>query len=154
VFADPGDMPARIRAFCAHTGQEEPAGPGAVVRCILESLALKHAETVDLLASVAGAAPVEIHVVGGGVRNELLCRWTADAAGLPVIAGPEEATLAGNLLVQAMSRGELASLAEAREVVRASFAPTTYEPLAAAAWREARERFAETVALPALEVQT
>ena len=117
-----------MRAFCAHTGQPEPADPGAVVRCILESLALKHAQTIDLLASVTGVQPREIHVVGGGARNELLCRWTADAAGLPVLAGPEEATLLGNLLVQAMALGEVSSLAEGREVIRASVVPTAYEP--------------------------
>ena len=82
-------------------------------------------------------------MVGGGARNELLCRWTAEAAGLPVVAGPEEATLVGNLLVQAMALGELASLEEARDVVRASFVPVTYEPSFAPAWVEARDRFAE-----------
>ena len=119
----PGDMPARIRdVLRARPARREPADAGAVARCILESLALKHAETVDLLASVTGVAPAEIHIVGGGARNELLCRWTAAAAGLPVLAGPEEATLLGNLLVQAIALGEIGSVAEAREVVRASFA--------------------------------
>jgi rhamnulokinase len=153
AFDGPGDMPARVRAFCAHTGQPEPVDPGAVVRCILESLALKHAQTIDLLASVTGTSPQEIHVVGGGARNELLCRWTAAAAGLEVLAGPEEATLLGNLVVQAMALGEIASLAEAREVIRASFVPTAYEPEEAPSWQEARERFA-AVALPTLEVRT
>ena len=142
AFAEPGEMPARIRAFCAHTGQPEPVEPGEVVRCILESLALKHAQTVELLGAVTGTPPQEIHVVGGGARNELLCRWTADASGLPVLAGPEEATLLGNLLVQAMSLGEIASVAEGREIVAASFAPTIYEPAETEAWSEARERFA------------
>jgi rhamnulokinase len=152
AFADQGDMPARVRAFCAHTGQPEPVEPGAVVRCILESLALKHAQTIDVLASVTGVAPAEIHLVGGGARNELLCRWTASAAGVPVLAGPEEATLLGNLLVQAMSLGEIASVREGREVVRASFTPTLYEPQDAAEWEAARERFETGVALPTLEV--
>jgi rhamnulokinase len=152
AFAEPGDMPSRVRAFCAHSGQPEPVEPGAVVRCILESLALKHAQTIELLGSATGAPPREIHVVGGGARNELLCRWTADAAGLPVEAGPEEATLLGNLLVQAMSHGEIASVAEGRELVAASFATTTYEPQDSSHWDEARARFAETVALPSLEV--
>jgi len=152
AFADRGDMPARIRAYCAHTGQPEPVEPGAVVRCILESLALKHAQTIDVLASVTGRRPEEIHLVGGGARNDLLARWTAAAAGLPVLAGPEEATVIGNLLVQAIAQGEIASLREAREVVRASFAPTTHEPAESAAWQETRERFARAVALPTLEV--
>ena len=154
AFGDPGDMPARVRAFCAHTGQPEPVDPGAVVRCILESLALKHAQTIDLLASVADATPKEIHVVGGGARNELLCRWTADAAGLPVLAGPEEATLLGNMLVQAMALGEISSLAEGRELIAASVAPTAYEPQETSKWQEAKERFAGAVALPTLEVGT
>jgi rhamnulokinase len=97
-------------------------------------------------------SPAAIHIVGGGARNELLCRWTADASGLPVHAGPEEATLLGNLLVQAMSLGEIASLGEAREIVAASVAPTTYEPQDSSTWRDARERFAAAVELPALGV--
>jgi rhamnulokinase len=153
AFSDQGDMPARIRAFCAHTGQPEPIEPGAVIRCILESLALKHAQTIDVLGSVTGTSPAEIHLVGGGSRNELLCRWTASAAGLPVLAGPEEATLLGNLLVQAMSLGEIASIEQGRDVVRGSFAPTVYEPEDAPVWQEARERFVKAVALPTLEVQ-
>jgi rhamnulokinase len=153
VFVEPGDVPARVRAFCAHTGQAEPVEPGAVVRCILESLALKHAETVEVLGTVTGTPPSEIHVVGGGARNELLCRWTASASGLPVYAGPQEATLLGNLLMQAMSLGEIASLAELRKIVAASTTMVTHEPRQTAAWREARERFAATVALPTLEVR-
>ncbi len=151
-FAAPGDMPARIAAFCEHTGQPAPGDPGATARCILESIALKHAVTVDLLREVTGADPVELHVVGGGARNELLCRWTAQTTGLPVLAGPEEATLVGNLLVQAMALGELASLEEARTVVRASFVPTVYEPTPSAGWSEARQRFAELVPSTPLEV--
>jgi rhamnulokinase len=103
---------------------------------------------------VTGTVPEEIHLVGGGSRNELLCRWTAGAAELPVLSGPEEATLLGNFLVQAMSLGELASIDEGREVVRTSFAPTIYEPQNTAVWREARERFVRAVALPTLEVRT
>ncbi|NUR75193.1 MAG: rhamnulokinase [Thermoleophilia bacterium] len=142
VFLEPGDMPSRIRAFCRETNQPEPTDAGATARCVLESLALKHAGTVDALRRAAGVDPAELHVVGGGARNELLCKWTADAAGLPVLAGPEEATLLGNLLVQAMALGELSTLDEARDVVRASFAPRTYEPDDDAVWQEARERFA------------
>jgi rhamnulokinase len=152
VFARPGDMPARIAAFCADTGQAVPEEPGAVVRCILESLALKHAQTIGVLAAASGVSPTEVHVVGGGAKNDLLCTWTASAAGLPVLAGPDEATLIGNLLVQAMARGELGSLAEARDVVRASFEPVAYEPQDATEWAEARGRFSETIAAPALEV--
>jgi rhamnulokinase len=82
-----------------------------------------------------------VHIVGGGARNELLCRWTAEAAGLPVLAGPEEATGIGNLVVQAIALGEIESLEQARQVVRASVEPTAYEPEGSSAWVEARERF-------------
>ena len=142
TFLEPGDMPSRIRAFCRETGQPEPAGVGETVRCVLESLALKHAETIRLLDSITGSTPSTLNVVGGGARNALLCAWTASAAGLPVLAGPEEATLVGNLLVQAMALGEIGSLREARDVVRASFAPVVYEPESTAGWQEARARFA------------
>ena len=96
-----------------------------------------------MLGAVTGTSPAELHIVGGGARNRLLCEWTASAAGLPVLAGPEEATLAGNLLVQAMALGEIGSLNEARDVVRASFEPAVYEPHDSSAWHEARERFVE-----------
>jgi rhamnulokinase len=140
VFLEPGDMPRRIEEFCRSTGQSPPAGIAGTVRCVLESLALKHAETVEMLRHVTGVDPVELCVLGGGARNELLCRWTADATGLPVQAGPEEATLVGNLLVQAMALGEIASLDEARDVVRSSFEPVPYEPRDDPGWAEARER--------------
>jgi rhamnulokinase len=98
-----------------------------------------------LLRQATGTEPPEVHVVGGGARNPLLCQWTADATGLPVLAGPEEATAIGNLLVQALALGQLGSLDEARELVRASFAPQLYEPRDADAWDEAYARF-ETIA--------
>jgi len=135
-------MPARIRQFCRETNQPEPGDVAQTVRCVLESLALKHAETVELLRRAADVTPAELHVVGGGARNDLLCAWTAEAAGLPVVAGPEEATLLGNLLVQAMALGEVGSLDEARGVVRASFEPTVYEPAHPDRWADARGRFA------------
>jgi rhamnulokinase len=152
VFLEPGDMPARIRQVCRETGQPEPAGVGEVVRCVLESLALKHAETIDLLHEVNGSPPSTLHVVGGGARNPLLCSWTASAAGLPVLAGPEEATLVGNLLVQAIALGEVGSLAEARDVVRSSFEPVVYEPVSGVGWEEARARFAALPSAAGLEV--
>jgi rhamnulokinase len=137
AFSAPGDMPERIRRFCDATGQPVPDDDGAVVRCVLESLALKYRQTIGLLSEAADASPSEIHVVGGGARNDVLCRWTAAATGLPVVAGPAEATEIGNLLVQAIGLGELGSLAEAREVVRRSFAPAVYEPADDAAWDDA-----------------
>ena len=155
VFTEPGDTPERIAAYCGRTGQPRPADTGAFVRCILESLALKHAESVELLATVSGYDIDEIHIVGGGANNDLLCRWTAEACDRAVHAGPAEATLIGNLLVQAMALGEISSVSEAREIVRNSFAPRVYEPTDAPAWREARERFAALTRTPdAMEVGT
>src|SRR5262249_38697327 len=107
AFAAPGDMPERIAAFCRDSGQAPPVSDGEVVRCVLESLALKHAHVVELLRDAAGIQPTELNVVGGGARNERLCAWTAHAAELQVVAGPEEATVVGNLLVQAIALGEL-----------------------------------------------
>jgi rhamnulokinase len=146
------DVPERIREVCIDTRQPVPEEPAAVVRCLLESLALKHARVIEALSAATGVAPEEVHVVGGGARNELLCRWTAEAVGLPLLAGPEEATAVGNLLVQALALGEIASLAEARDVVRSSFRPAVFDPVSSAGWDEARERFADLVgAPPALE---
>jgi sugar (pentulose or hexulose) kinase len=140
-FLAPGDLPDRIRAYCAETGQDVPNDAGAVVRCVLESLALKHREAVELLAQATGATPPEIHIVGGGALNTPLCQWTADATALTVLAGPAEATAIGNLAVQAIALGELGSLNEARQVIRASFEPSVHEPAPSTAWVEAVERF-------------
>lgn len=142
AFLEPGDMPARIAAYCEDHGQPVPRGDAAFVRCILESIALKHAETVELLSQVTGRELDRLHILGGGANNDLLCEWTADAAQRPVLAGPVEATLVGNLLVQALALGEISSLAEGRELVRRSFVPVTYEPSSDAGWDEARNRFA------------
>ena len=114
VFAVPGDMPGRIREWCRRTGQAVPDGPGEVVRCVLESLALAYRQAVELLAAACGVSPPALHIVGGGSRNGLLCQWTADATGLPVWAGPAEASEVGNLLVQLIALGELATLGDAR----------------------------------------
>ena len=153
AFAEPGAMPSRIGTYCESTGQDRPPDDAATVRCILESLALKHAETVDVVAAVTGRDLEELHVVGGGANNELLCAWTAQASRRPVVAGPAEATVVGNLLVQAVALGELASLAEGRALVARSFAPRRYEPVPDTAWEDARGRFAElTQRGPALEV--
>jgi rhamnulokinase len=150
VFARPDDMPRRILEYCASTGQPVPEDAGAVVRCVLESLAVKHAQTLDLLADATGIELREVHIVGGGARNELLCRWTANASGLPVHAGLVEATEVGNLLVQALALAELGSIADAREVVRVSFEPTVYEPAEVELWREARTRFELVAGSPQL----
>ena len=120
AFLRPGDMPGRIRRFCRETGQTPPGEPGAIVRSVLESLALKYRWVIERAEGITRRRVDTIHVVGGGVRNELLCQLTADATRRPVRAGPVEATALGNLMVQAYSRGYVGSLAEIRAVVRAS----------------------------------
>jgi rhamnulokinase len=147
-FLPPGDMPARIRRYCAETGQSVPAGPGEVVRTVLESLALKYRWVLGRLEALIGRRVPAIHVVGGGARNQVLCQWTADATGRPVLAGPVEATAIGNLLVQAMGLGAVADLAEARELVRRSFPPQVYEPRDPGPWEEAWVRFVALVGAP------
>ena len=145
TFLAPGDMPARLAAFCERTGQPVPGDEGAYVRCALESLALKYRWTVERLELILGAPIRTIHVVGGGSRNTLLSQFTADACGRPVHAGPVEATAVGNVLMQALAQGQLRSLQELRSVVARSFPVTVYEPCDIAAWNGAAGRFAELV---------
>jgi len=140
-FLRPGDMPTRIRAFCDRTGQRKPETRGEMARCALESLALKYRWTLEKLEIMAGQSLGVIHIMGGGCQNQLLCQLTADATQRPVIAGPVEATAAGNVLMQALARGHLASLAEARELVRRSFEVITYEPGATEGWDEAYAQY-------------
>lgn len=139
-FLRPGDLPARVREFCAETGQPIPQDTPTLIRVLLESLALRYAAAIGQLAAASGHPIDGLQIVGGGSNHRLLCRLTAGATGLPVRAGPVEATAIGNLAVQAISAGELASVAEARELAARSFPMTTYEP--SGDWDEARERFA------------
>jgi rhamnulokinase len=140
-FLAPGDMPARLAAFCARTAQTPPRDEGALVRCCLESLALKYRWTIERLESILGTTIKTIHVVGGGTKNALLCQFTADACGRPVHAGPVEATAIGNILMQAIGRQKLGSIAELRAVVARSFPVTVYEPRDTSAWTAAAGRF-------------
>ena len=142
TFLNPPDMPEAIEDYCRRTGQEPPATKGAVVRSLLESLALKYRQVIAQLGEVLGHPIEKIHVIGGGSRNGLLCQLTADATGLPVVAGPAEATAVGNILVQAMATGLVASPAEIRAIIRRSFELRTYAPSGSgAAWDEAGSRF-------------
>ena len=142
-LAEPGDMPARIRALCRKTGQPEPETRAAILRCAFESLALQYRRALDRLERVSGRVFSPVHIVGGGSRNELLCQMTADALGRPCQAGPVEATAAGNVLIQAVALGLIDSLDEGRRLVRRSFEIRTYEPRSASAWDEPYRRFLE-----------
>lgn len=124
----PGDMPARIAAVCRAGGQSPPDSPGELVHAILASLACKYRLVLERLERATRRQIEVVHVIGGGARNELLCRLTARVLGREVISGPVEATALGNVLVQARATGELGSLSELRTVALASAEPVVFEP--------------------------
>ena len=130
----PHDMPEAIRSLARETGQPVPETTAAVVRTALESVAAAVRRTVEELDSLLGRRLGRIHVVGGGVKNGMLCQWIADACQRPVIAGPVEATAIGNVLVQQLASGGTVDLRSVREVVRNSFEITRYEPRDHARW--------------------
>jgi len=140
-FYGPSDMVAKIRAYCAETGQPQPETKGAVVRCILESLALRYRQALEQAERLTGRAFGGLHMVGGGIQNRLLCRMSANAIGRPVWAGPAEASAIGNLLLQFIAQGACVDLAEARRLVADSFPVEKYEPADGEAWEAAYLRF-------------
>jgi rhamnulokinase len=140
-FVKPGNMPGKIADFCRETGQPEPGDPGGTVRCALESLALQYRQTLDQIEDVTGKRITKLHIVGGGSRNKLLNQLAANATGRTVMAGPIEATAAGNVLIQAIALGHLPSLEALRHVVSNSFEVETYKPLDAELWQQAYKRF-------------
>lgn len=141
AFLAPKDMPAAIADFCLRHSQPVPADRGETIRVVLESLALRYRWSLEKLALLQDTTFDALHIVGGGVQNRLLCQFTADAIGLPVIAGPVEATAIGNAALQAVAMGDLSSLQEARAVIRRSFDVETYLPGPRAPWDEAYQRF-------------
>ncbi|MCE2728149.1 MAG: rhamnulokinase [Planctomycetaceae bacterium] len=130
----PADMPEAIRGLARAAGEPVPESTAAVVRTALESVAAAIRRRIAELDSLLGRRISRVHVVGGGVKNRLLCQMIADATGRPVVAGPVEATAIGNLLVQLGSRAGVVDLRAMRQIVRDSFEPETFEPRAAAAW--------------------
>ncbi|MFN8094219.1 MAG: rhamnulokinase family protein [Vicinamibacteria bacterium] len=145
AFAAPGDMVGRIQAACRRRGQPAPETKGEIVRTALDSLALKYRYVLSQAEAILGRRLSPLHVVGGGARNALLCQLAADATGRAVVAGPVEATAAGNALMQALALGHVGSLAEAREVVRRSFDIVTYEPRPSAGVDDAYARLLDIV---------
>ena len=142
-FLAPGDHPQHICDYCRQTGQPLPEDKGAVVRCVLESLALAYQEVLEELTVVSGRRVSVVHIVGGGTQNELLNQMTADATGRPVIAGPIEATVLGNALVQFMTLRDIGTLTEGRQIVAASSLGSQgrYEPREPDRWQAAYERY-------------
>ncbi|MBN1122280.1 MAG: rhamnulokinase [Anaerolineae bacterium] len=140
-FLAPEDMVAAIQSYCRESGQAVPDDKGAIVRCVLESLAMEYRWVADQLDRLLGKEHSTIHIIGGGSQNQLLNQFTANATGKTVVAGPVEATAIGNILVQAAAMGGIDSLAEGREIVRKSFAVDTYRPEDASAWDQAYGRY-------------
>ncbi len=147
-FLKPGDMPARILAYCKQTSQPLPESQAAMVRCILESIALKYRLVLERLESLVEQRLEPIHIVGGGSQNRLLCQMTADATGRVVIAGPVEATALGNILLQAITLGALGSLADARAVVRRSSNVETFMPGPGEVWEAAYAQLIKYAEIP------
>jgi rhamnulokinase len=141
VFASPGDMPEKIRAFCERTGQAVPASKGLILRVATESLALKYRVVFDHIRQLTGREFTTLHAGGGGIQNELLSQATANALGIPVTAGPVEATSCGNVITQMVATGHLPDITAGRELIRRSFDFRTYQPENSAAWKAALERF-------------
>jgi sugar (pentulose or hexulose) kinase len=135
-FLAPGDMPERINSYLAETSQKAVDDKGQMIRMILESLALKYRVIMERIEDITGQNIDCLHIVGGGIQNELLCQFTANAIGKKVVAGPIEATASGNLLIQAKATGQIKTLAELRKIVRNSFELKEYQPQEASLWEE------------------
>lgn len=146
AFVPPGDLPGRIRAYCEKTGQGAPETVGEVMRCIYESLAMKYRMVFRQTGHLTGKEYTSINMVGGGIKDNLLCDMAAAATGVPIHAGPSEATALGNISMQMLHTGDIADVRHVREAVRRSFAPITYEPRDTAAWDAAYERFKAVIA--------
>lgn len=140
-FLAPGDMPARINNYLSQTGQPTTDDKGQMVRLILESLALKYRSTLEAIEDVTGQTIDVLHIVGGGIQNELLCQFAADASGKRVVTGPIEATASGNILMQAIAAGRLKGIDEARAIVRHSFDLKEYHPQNASLWTQKYEQY-------------
>lgn len=146
-FQTPGNMPKRIKKYCEMTGQKVPETKGEVVRCIAQSLAFRYRYTVEGMEKVTGNKYNVVNIVGGGIKDKMICQFTANATKRTVSTGPVEATSIGNVLVQAMAMGAIKDLNEGRKVVLNSFDITTYEPQDSDAWDAAYEKWKKIIAM-------
>lgn len=145
TFLAHGDMPSRIRAYCEKTQQPIPETVGQIMRTVFESLAMKYRYVADLLSDISGQAIKRLHIIGGGVQNELLCQMTANALGIEVVSGPIEATALGNAIIQFITLGELGNIQQAREMLSRTMGTTTYEPQERSQWETEYERFKQHI---------
>jgi sugar (pentulose or hexulose) kinase len=135
-FLAPGEMPKRINNYLAETGQKPTDDKGQMIRIILESLALKYRYVMEAIEDITGKKIETLHIVGGGIQNELLCQFTSNALGKKVITGPIEATASGNILMQARAMGQIRTLVKAREIIRNSFELKQYQPQEVSLWEK------------------
>jgi rhamnulokinase len=142
---NPVDMPLAIQEYCRKTNQFIPQGVGAIVRCIFDSLAMKYKNVLSQLQELS-PFPIEVlHIIGGGSKNSYLNQLTANALGIPVIAGPAEATAIGNILTQARATKNIQSLEEMREIVKNSFPADTFYPENILAWENGFQQYLGTL---------
>lgn len=145
VLTPPGDLPGRIQNLCSQSGQPVPQKVGSIVRCIYESLALKYRLALDQLSETTGKKFTVLHIMGGGAKDGLLCQLTADCTGLPVAAGPVEATALGNIIIQLTALGAIPDLKAGRELLISTEKQPVYRPSADCGWDEAYGRFRKLI---------
>lgn len=145
AFLNPGNMPKAIKKYCHKTGQPVPENVGEIARCIYDSLVLKYKYTIRQIESVTGKKILKIYIIGGGANNKMINQLTADATGIPVMAGPTEATAIGNIMYQAKALGAVSSLSEIREIVRNSFEVKQFNPSPKLDWEEAYKKYVKLI---------
>ena len=143
MFANPADMQQAINDYCRQTGQHVPTGYAETCRCIFESLALRYRQVAGWLKEMAPFGIDTLHIIGGGSKNDYLNQFTANATGLTVLAGPQECTALGNIMLQAKAAGAVDGIFDMRRIIADSITPKRFEPQDKAVWDEAYERFKE-----------
>lgn len=138
-----GNLIDKIKSFCADTGQSVPHSAGELARCVYESLALKYRYAVNQIRKCTGKDFKALHILGGGTKDNFLCEMTANSVGIPVVAGPAEATALGNIMLQLIALGEIESVEQGRKIIRQSEKTHSYEPDSLQNWEEAYKRYVE-----------
>ncbi len=141
MFESAGNLPRRVKEFCEKTDQYVPETRGEIMRCIYQSIAMKYKYTFNKLGEIANKKYTKINMLGGGIKDKLLCRLTADACNAEVLAGPTEATVMGNIAVAYYALGEIKDFADIRKTVSNSTDIKYYSPENPEAWEEAYERY-------------
>lgn len=146
LFANPENMEAAIKEYCRQTDQPVPETRGELVRCIFESLALRYREVFENLRQLSSHPLETLHVIGGGSRNDMLNQFTANSLGVPVIAGPSEATAIGNIMIQSMAAGTVSGISEMRKLIAASIPLQSFQPADREVWDQAYNKYRQVTA--------